>query len=333
MARPLITLEEHFCYSSELLNGDSNEGNPYAFLLKYMEGMRERLLDVGTLRLDAMDKGHISLQVVSHAPMAPTLKTDQCRAANNTLSTHIKANPERFAGFAVLPIGASSLCADELRRCVRDLGFVGALIDSHSDSGSYFDHPEYLPMFQAAQELDAPIYLHPTWPTDMMKDVLFTGNFDQPVSSLIGTSTFGWHSDVALHFVRLFASGLFDKLPRLKIILGHMGEMLPFMLQRISLTSSFWGLKRDFKTVWAENVWITTSGNWSVDPMACILRNTPVSHIMLSVDYPFIANDSAERFLLELEEAGLVSAEDLDAIAYRNAEQLLGITALKVFTQ
>lgn len=331
MTRPLITLEEHFCYSREVLY-DSHDGkNPYTFLLQYMKGMGERLLDVGKLRLEAMDQGHISLQAVSHAPMAPKLDANQCRAANDALAGHIRANPERFGGFAVLPVGDPSQAAEELGRCVRELGFLGALIDSHADDGTYFDHEAYLPMFQAAQDLDVPIYLHPTWPIDAVKETLFTGNFNPAVSTLLGGSTFGWHSDVAVHFLRLFASGLFDKLPGLKIILGHMGEMLPFMLQRVSLTSRFWGLKHDFETVWARNVWITTSGNWSVDPMACILRNTPISHIMLSVDYPFNGNEGAEKLLSDLQQSGMVAAEDLDAIAYRNAEKLLGIKATKTF--
>lgn len=330
MTRPIITLEEHFCYSEEVLDGKrAKENNPYKFLLRYMKGLREKLLDVGQIRLKDMDANSVSFQVVSHAPMTPTLDNDQCRDANDALAKHVAANSDRFGGFAVLPVSSPAHVAAELRRCVTELGFVGALIDSHTDDGKYFDHEDYLPMFETAQDLNVPIYIHPTYPAENMPQARDSESISPAAASLIDTSSFGWHADVAIHVLRLFGCGIFDKFPRLKIIVGHMGEMLPFMLQRIELTSNFWGLQRDFRTVWKENIWITTSGNWSIDPMACILRNTPISHVLISVDYPFLANNTAQRLLVDLKESGFLNEESLDAIAYRNAEQLLGVKATK----
>lgn len=201
-------------------------------------------------------------------------------------------------------------------------------IDSHTAEGTYFDSPSYIPLFETAQSLDVPIYLHPTWPTQSTLSSLYTGSFPPAASKSISASAFGWHSDVATHVLRLVASGLFDRVPRLKLIIGHMGEMLPFMLDRIVQLSPRWGKHvRSFKDVYDTNIYITTSGNWSVDPLACILRNTKLDHILYSVDYPFARNEDGLAFMHALQSSGLVTEDQLEAIAYKNAEKLLGVKA------
>jgi predicted TIM-barrel fold metal-dependent hydrolase len=214
--------------------------------------------------------------------------------------------------------------AAELRRAVRELGFVGALVDNHC-RGGFYEGEEYDVWWAAVEELDVPVYLHPNWPSEEMMSRC-RGNFSEAAAVSMASSGFGWHSETALHVMRLFASGLFDKRPGLKIIIGHMGEMLPFMLERIQLLSRRWGtFQRDFATVYRENIWITTSGNWSLDPLRCILANTKLDHILYSVDYPFLSNESGLEWVKELEESGLVDEEQLKAIAYGNAEKLLGV--------
>jgi len=155
MLPPLITLEEHF-FSPECL---STFQVKYSEQLKYLPGLADKLRDLGELRLQDMNAGRISIQVISHGP--GTLSTSQCLAANDQLATAVAKNTARFAGFAVLPMIEPDAAAKELVRCVREFGFVGALIDNHV-SGKYCDGPEYYPVFQAAQELDVPIYLHPS---------------------------------------------------------------------------------------------------------------------------------------------------------------------------
>ncbi|ETI25338.1 hypothetical protein G647_02110 [Cladophialophora carrionii CBS 160.54] len=325
MVPPLITLEEHF-FSTAMLTGSIRS---YSEQLKHLPGLSEKLADLGDLRLQSMEAGKVSLQIISHAP--GPMSADQCRAANDQLAEAVKSHPDRFVGFAVLPVSDPAACPGELSRCIRELGFVGALIDNHaSKDGSspvYYDNAEYFPLWQTAQDLDVPIYLHPTWPTDSMLDLLYTGpDIPLAASKSISSSGFGWHSDVATHILRLFAAGLFDRLPHLKIIIGHMGEMLPFMLERIYQLSPRWGPRqRPFNQVWDENVWITTSGDWSVNPMACILRNTRVEHVLYSVDYPFARNEDGLKFMHELEASGLVTPDQLELIACRNAEKLLGV--------
>ncbi|KIX92994.1 uncharacterized protein Z520_11267 [Fonsecaea multimorphosa CBS 102226] len=323
--RPFIALEEHFAYAPELLDATDIQ-NPYYYILKYLPGIKEQLLDVGPGRIETMDEGNITLQVLSHLPVSPKLDYHQSRAVNNKIAEAVKAHPSRFAGFATLPVGDPTRCPEELTRAVKELGFLGALIEGHTDDNAYYDGYDYLPMWQTAQDLDVPIYLHPTWPTDVSLVSQFQGNFPPLHSNFLSSFIFGWHSDTAIHILRLFASGLFDRLPRLKLIIGHMGETLPFMLERIATITSLWGLERNFTSVWQENIWITTSGSWSLNPMACILRNTALDHVLFSVDYPFSSNMGAQRFFRELAESGLVDDAQLDAIAYKNAERLLGIT-------
>jgi predicted TIM-barrel fold metal-dependent hydrolase len=318
MVPPLITLEEHFFSAGSL----SSFQTKYAEQLKHLPGLLGKLQDLGELRLQDMNAGNVSIQVISHGP--GTLNPSQCRAANEELASAVAKNRSRFAGFAVLPMKEPTIAAEELTRCVRELGFVGALIDNHVD-GKYYDGDEYHPVFQAAQDLDVPIYLHPTWPSEDMAP-RYSGNFSSGASASLGASGLGWHSETVLHVLRLFASGLFDRFPKAKIIIGHFGEMLPFILQRVCELSLRWGVfRRSFKQVWDENIWITTSGVWSLDPMACILRNTMVERILYSIDCPFAKNEKGLNWMEELERSGLVGKYDLERIAFKNAEELLRI--------
>ncbi|KAK7942934.1 uncharacterized protein PG986_012047 [Apiospora aurea] len=321
MVPPLITLEEHF-----LSENADDVKQLYSEQLGSIPGVAEKLADIGPIRLKSMDENNIFMQVVSHGPGA--MRVSQCQAANDQLAAAVRAHPDRFAGFAVLPMADPDAAAKELARCVREMqGFVGALVDNRSGN-TYYDGPEYDGFWQAAQDLDVPIYLHPTWPTPEQTDLLYTGNLAKSATLSLSASGWGWHADVGLHILRLFAAGTFDRFPRLKIIAGHMGEMLPFMLQRIMLLSPRWGAReRPFREVYDTNLWITTSGVWSIDPMATILRNTKTERILYSVDYPFTKNEDGLRFMQDLEQSGLVTPEQLERIAYRNSEELLKLKA------
>lgn len=324
MVPPLITLEEHF-FATSVLNSVSEElHNKYVEQFKAIPGIQEQLRDLDQRRLSDMEKGKVSFQVISHAPATPN--SPQCRDANDQLAAAVQQNKERFAGFAVLPVAEPQECAKELERTVRQHGFVGALIDCHCD-GKYYDGSEYDVMWQKFEELDVPCYIHPTWPSEDMKP-RYTGDFTAGAAKSLGASGWGWHNEVGLHTLRLFASGTFDKFPKLKIIIGHFGEMIPFMLQRIAKLSVRWGdHQRKWRQVWDENIWITTSGVWSLDPMRCILSNTKIDHILYSVDYPFEKNENGLKWMEELEESGLVTEEQLDMIAYKNSEKLLRVKA------
>jgi predicted TIM-barrel fold metal-dependent hydrolase len=320
MVPPLITLEEHF-FSSAV--GHSLD-DKYVEQFKAIPGLEDQLRDLGDTRLSYMEKGKVSLQVISHGPGKMTAR--QCHEANDQLAAAVKKNTARFAGFAVLPMSEPDACGPELERTVSEHDFVGALIDCHVN-GRYYDGPEYEDFWRTAERLDVPIYIHPSWPSDDMAP-RFSGNFTAGAARSLGASGWGWHNEVALHTLRLFASGLFDKLPNLKIIIGHFGEMIPFMLDRITKLSVRWGdHKRKWKQVYDENIWITTSGVWSLDPMRCILANTKIDHILYSVDYPFEKNENGLAWVEEFEQSGLVTKEQLDMIAYQNSETLLRVKA------
>ena len=320
MVPPLIALEEHF-FSTGVLNSLDDK---YAEQFKHVPGLRDKLADLDELRLNDMDRNKISMQVISHACMPGAPSSTQCREGNDQLAAACKKHPDRFAGFAILPMSDPEESSRELVRSIKQHGFVGALIDNHVH-GKYYDGDEYDIFWRAAENLDVPIYLHPVWPSENMSQQ-YTGNFSSGASRSLGASGWGWHTECGLHILRLHASGLFDKFPRLKLIIGHFGEMLPFQLQRICSLSARWGeIRRPFAEVWGENIWITTSGVWSLDPLRCVLGNTSVDRVLFSVDYPFEKNENGLKWMEELEGSGLVSAEECEMIAYRNAEKLLKI--------
>ena len=322
MARPIITLEEHFL--SRVANAHPTLSNER---LRGSPGLYDRLLELGPKRIADMDAGHVTMQVISHAP--GDLSAAQCRECNDQLAEAVRSHPGRFVGFAELPMPEPQEAAKELRRTCSgrndDMKFVGALVDSHTDSGCYYDGPEYDVLWAEAVRLDVPIYIHPTWPSEQLNTAYKSAHLNESVNLSILAFGFGWHSDVAVHVLRLYAAGVFDRFPALKVIIGHMGEMIPYMLQRIDRTSSQWGNKRSFREVWDNNLWLTTSGNWSLDPLACILRNTKHDRILYSVDYPFSTSPTGLKWLEELDGSGMVTEEELEGIRWKNAAKLLGL--------
>lgn len=323
MSYPTITLEEH--YFSRTL---SQPGKLDTMTKNFPPQIMEKLYDFDDKRISAMDEGSISMQVISQGPEACSCSPEDVTAANDELYDATKAN-ERFAAFGSLPLKDVDAAVREFERCVKQLGFVGVLIDSHLVDGQYYDDRKFWPIFDCAERLDVPVYIHPTFPVPAVKEAMFDGSYEDAVSFALGTSAWGWHSDTGLCVLRLHAAGLFEKYPRVKIVIGHMGEMLPFMLDRIHMRSSSWmkGKTRSIYDVWNSNIWITTSSFFSLDPMACILRNTQPERIMYSVDYPFSETKQGHEFLEKLRTSGMVSQEVFEQIAWRNAEKLLGVKA------
>jgi predicted TIM-barrel fold metal-dependent hydrolase len=323
MTPPLITLEEHY-YSQAVFDSFDNamkEG------IKAWPGAIEKLLDVGDVRLRDMDSGEVSLQVISHCA-AENPSPDVCRAGNDQLASEIRQSQsrQRFAAFAVLPMAHPNDAAVELERTVKEYGFVGALVDQKTGANGFYDGAEYDVLWQKLQDLDVPIYLHPSWPSDEQMRFSYAGNYSPRAMSVMGGAMWGWHSEVGLHVLRLHAAGFFDRYPKLKVILGHFGEMMPYMLQRIIDQELLMGKRaRPFGQVWDENIWITTSACWSLDPMRCILGNTKIERIMYSIDYPFTSNEDGLKWFEQLQESGMVTPDQLELIAYKNAESLLGI--------
>lgn len=270
MAPPLIALEEHF--DTGLFPSDALHDNLPSHI-------GDRLHDLAESRVKDLDAGSISLQVLSHIGCWTPIKA--CIESNDRLAAACKRSPSRFAGFAQLPMQDPQAAAAELERTVKELGFVGALLNNHTEDGSMYDDQKFWPVFERAVELDVPIYIHPTYPAENMESH-YKGSFTPAAAIMMGTAGWGWHSETGLHILRLFASGLFDKYPMLKVVIGHMGELLPHMLDRICHSTRNWGkFERDLRTVWRENIWITTSGMFSLPPLECLLKMSAPDHVIV----------------------------------------------------
>jgi predicted TIM-barrel fold metal-dependent hydrolase len=323
MSSPFITLEEHFLSSNAIAALPTSQSQLYT---KVRPDWLEKLTDItpNGVRINAMDSGRVNVQVLSNSFGITSLAPEVVTTANDELYNALQAQP-RFKGFAALPMKHGKAAAAELERCIKELGMVGALIDSHLDDGRYYDDEIALDVFAKAQELDVPIYIHPTTPLEDVQAVLYDGNYDKEVGAALGIAGWGWHCDTALSVLRMYAAGIFWKFPRLKVVVGHMGEMLPYMLDRIDeKVGQMWQkAELSFKQAWAQNIWVTTSGMFTMPPMACLLKSMTIDRIMYSVDYPYSDTEQGETFMRELRESGLVTKEEYANIAFKNAEKLL----------
>ncbi|KAF2663868.1 amidohydrolase 2 [Microthyrium microscopicum] len=326
---PLIALEEHFFAPAEIIPTAMND--LYNQQLGTIPNLLAKLNDISasSLRRDGMREAGVVLQIISHGPGLASYEAEVVSKVNDYLASNIK-DQGCYRGLAALSLlNGGEEAGKELRRCVESHGFVGALIDNHvvGDDGEpkYYDAPDFDPLWKASEELGKPIYLHPTFPSGSLKDRA-QGSYSASAAASISSSGFGWHADVGHHILRLFAAGVFDRFPKLQIIIGHFGEMLPAMVERVVYLSYRWGKReRGFKQVWAENIVVTTSGCWSVDPMATIARNTSVEKVVFSIDWPFAQAEDGRRFWGELVESGIYEKEELEKIGWRNSARLFGI--------
>jgi len=325
----IVTLEEHFTVPGIVSGIDraaiSRRGFPGPDFPWAQTIKRNELADLGDARLADMDASGITVQVLSVAGPGADLVPGEAgiklaRAYNDALAEAVARHPDRYRGFAHLPLLAPEAAADELERTVKDLGFHGVLVNGATD-GLFLDDPRFDPVLARAAALDLPIYLHPGIPTEPVRNAYFDGlpgNF----SFTMALSAWGWHADTAIHTLRLVLSGALDRHPGLKIVIGHMGEALPFMLDRIDETTSATAksvLQRSVRQTLLDQVWITTSGFFTMVPFVAALMTFGADRIMFSVDYPFASNARARAFL----DALPVSPADRVKIAHGNADKLL----------
>jgi uncharacterized protein len=285
-----------------------------------------KLGDLGGRRLTDMDSAGIDLQVLSVAPpgaqeLDAAVAVPLAKDANDQLAAAVATHPDRFAGFATLPTTDPAAAAAELDRSVTSLGFKGAMICGHT-RGRFLDDHAYLPILERAAALGVPIYLHPTFPTPQVIQAYY-GGFDAPVSGALATAGWGWHAETGLHALRMVLGGVFDRFPELQVIIGHMGENIPFSLARADerLSPVATHLKRRVGEYFQQNFHITTSGYFTDPPLLCALMVLGADRIMFSVDYPFSDNAAGRAFL----DRAPISAADREKIAHGNAERLLHV--------
>ncbi|MGO9572401.1 MAG: amidohydrolase family protein [Desulfomonilaceae bacterium] len=294
-----------------------------------------KLLDITGQRLQDMDANEIEVSVLSAT--APGLQGVNDRSAaprlarewNNYLAEAIAKHADRLKAFAVLPTGEPQLAAEELSRCVQDLGFVGALVNGYDNGGGsqplYYDAPQYLDFWRAAADLDVPVYVHPrSVPDD--RTTTYSG-----YPELRGAA-WGFHVETAEHMLRLILSGLFDKVPGLRIIIGHIGELLPFWTWRIDhrIEREGWRDRPETKdrprkhTVTeylCSNFYVTTSGYFETAGLEHTLKVIGADRVLYSVDYPYEDSREANNWF----EALALDESDKRKIAYDNAASLLKI--------
>jgi predicted TIM-barrel fold metal-dependent hydrolase len=285
----------------------------------------ELLRDVGPDRIADMDAAGITVQVLSAAgPGADLMPPDEgpgfAREMNDILARLVSENPGRYAGFAHLPMTAPAAAADELERCVSGLGFCGGLVNG-TTGGLFLDHPSFEPLLARFESLDVPLYIHPALPPEAVRRAYYDG-LPGDASYLLSMSGWGWHSETAIHVLRLVLSGALDRHPRLKLIIGHMGEGLPTMFARCDQVFADEARNRLTRTVSqtiTDQVWVTTSGFFSLAPMLPLLMTFGADRVLFSVDYPFSPNQRGRDFL----DALPISPDDRVKIAYANADKLL----------
>ena len=322
----VITLEDHFSTPMDRGLIPKPVGSRAAMLAQLDDrvgySIEEGLLDLGELRLAHMDRAGIDFQVISltqpgaqgyDAATAVPLARD----ANDRLYEACKKHPTRFGGFATIATADPAESAKELERCVTKLGFKGALI-SGSTNGEFLDAKKFWGIFECAEALGVPFYLHPGPPHPLAIKAYFEGPVDP-----MARAAWGFAIDAGTHFLRIAMAGVLDRFPKLTFILGHLGEGIPFVLERMNSHTErafkVAGLKKNIKEYMCENVMVTTSGNFAVPSLLCTLMTLGSDRIMFSVDWPYERNEWGQEYLKQLP----VSPEDLAKITHLNAERVL----------
>jgi 2,3-dihydroxybenzoate decarboxylase len=317
-----IALEEHFVIPSlEDLMFPS-----LGWDLAEWQHMHDRLKETDDLRLTEMDQAGIERSVISLAAPCIQDEVDAARAvrraaeANDALAAIIAKHPDRYAGFAALPMQDPAAAANELERAVRQLGFKGALVNGYSSIGNletaaYYDEPQYLPFWERVAALDVPFYLHPRNPLPNQRRIY------QGRTELLGP-TWAFAVETGTHALRLITSGVFDRFPSLTIILGHLGELLPFAIDRLQQRMSHVSrarLTRSPTECLRENFYVTTSGNFHTPSLVGILLQLGADRVLFSVDYPFEQPATAAAWF----DTAPISEADRLKIGRTNAQRLL----------
>jgi len=317
-----IALEEHFATDDTLMDSAGYLGDAV------WAELESRLLDIHGRRIELMDRHGIETMILSlNAPAVqaipdPERAAEVARRANDFLAEQVLQQPDRFQAFAALPMQDPDVAARELERCVNELGFKGALVNGFSqivdpESAVYYDLPQYRALWGVVASLDVPFYLHPRNPLPSMAQI-----YDGHPWLLGPVWAFG--QETAVHALRLMASGLFDEYPALTIILGHMGEGLPYSMWRIDNCNAWVGQKRPFPAqrtlgeYFRENFYLTTSGNFHTPTLNAAIAEIGAGRILFSTDWPFENIDHAADWF----DAASISEPDRQRIGRNNAAEL-----------
>lgn len=314
---PVIALEEHYW--------DAELAKHFTGLEAGREGEQTRRLhDLGALRIKEMDDAGVDIQVLSHgAPSAQKLgknvAVELTRRVNDRLHHAVESHHRRFAAFAALPTADPPAAADELDRCVSELGFKGAMLHGLVDGTIFLDDKRFWPIYERAEKLDVPIYLHPGLPHAGVIEAYYK-EYAKDFPQLLRAG-WGYTVETATTAIRMVLSGVFDKYPKLNVILGHLGETLPFLMWRIDMALARPGAAREagFRDVFCRHFYVTTSGFFSNPALLTCVMELGIDRILFAIDWPFVANGPGTRWI----ESVPLSDEDKAKIASGNAKRLL----------
>lgn len=317
----LIALEEHFLPSvvrEAWAQLPPAEQDP---TVKQLEpDIKARLEDFADLRIKHMDEGGVDVQVLSlNTPgtqiLEPEPAVELARQMNDLVAGIVKKQPDRFQAFATLPTPDPQAAARELERAITELGCQGAMLYGRTRERN-LDHADFLPIFEAAANLRAPLYIHPQSPQPPVREIYYSG-FGDKVDMAFASFGWGWHLETGIQAVRLILSGIFDRFPDLQIILGHWGESMLFYLERINdLSEVAKNLKKPVADYARENFYVTPSGVFSPHYLKWSLEVIGAERIMFSTDYPFRidagrgARDFVEEADLPDETKNLIASEN-----------------------
>jgi predicted TIM-barrel fold metal-dependent hydrolase len=320
--RGKIAFEEHIAIAETL-----EETRAFAGESARLEEFNRQILEIGSERLEIMDKTGIELAILSlNAPgIQAVLDTrraiELARKANDRMAEAAARHPKRFAAFAALPMQDPDAAAAELTRCVKELGFKGSMVNGFTqkdtpDSAIYYDVPEYRGFWATVSELDVPFYLHPR----MQIPAQAKNYAGHP---WLMSAPWGFAVETSIHSLRLCGSGLFDDYPNLKICIGHLGENIPFGLWRLDARMRFsprgYRGNRPLGDYFKQHFHITTSGNFNDPAFKCTLEVLGKDKVYFSADYPFERmEDAADWF----DATPTISAEDKRRIGRQNAIEL-----------
>jgi predicted TIM-barrel fold metal-dependent hydrolase len=323
---PFIGTEETFSTPELMMLNAINEDHRL-----YLE--ETGLSDLGQRRIGDMDEGGLNVQILSaHTPSVQNVPGQEgidfaYRLNRQLVDGPMASYPGRFQAFATLPLQSPEAAADELERSVREDGFLGALTNGHIGK-KYLDHPDFEPVLARAEALNVPIYLHPGYPADEIFQIYYSTTrseyTDEYQDYIFSGSGYGWHQEVLTQCIRMITYGVFDRFPNLQIIIGHMGEGLPFYYKRIvgdmsEVTED--SLMKPFEQYFHDNFWFTTSAFFQDELLHLLLKYISVDRVMFAADYPFASMKEGTDWFRAVD----LPRETKEKIAFRNAQKLFGI--------
>lgn len=328
----IITIEEHLSGApiNHFLTKYVAVDAPYTALAhgkgRPYEADPQLFGDLAQCRIEDMDKHGISMQILSCPVKAQLLPKEEAPGivseTNDYIADIINTHPDRYGAFALLPWSAPKKAVKEAER-VKVMGFRGILLAGRASGGNEFlDDKQFMPVLESCEALGLPIYVHPGAPLKAVQESYYCGLGDE-LSARLSLHGWGWHNEAGVQVLRTILSGTFDRFPKLQLIAGHWGEMVPFFLSRLdqSMPKEVTKLNKTVTETFRENVYVTPSGIFDYPQLKFCVEVLGANRIIHSVDCPFISNEGARPFI----ENAPISEKEKELIAYKNAETLFGL--------